>query len=642
MHTIRRLYFYLLAFISLEVVMWSIITLARTIFDATSLNNIGDQIAGGLAFLIVGLPMFLFHWIFIQRDCARDTEERSSRLREIFLYSTYLATLIPIAQNVIALINRLVLGWVSLDNHLAFLGAEQTVADNLIAISVMGIVCFYFNRILKEEWAANTQGNDLPGTRRIFRYVWMLYSLVLLVFSVVFTLEFIFLTPTGLGNPSRELLANGLSILVVTAPLWTYNWLVIQRSLAEREEYISIFRLVVLYLLTLGGIITTLFSSGWVIATVLNNFMEATPLDVTGLFNKLSSTLAFTIPMGVIWAYFGRAWRETTDQAEDPLRKAALRRFYFYILALLGNIAVFTAIQLLLSVVIDIVTGKSIGLANFSDSISRGLAMLIVGLPVWLRNWPGLQAEAAAQNETGDHARRSIIRKCYLYLVVFSLVVGMMGAAGVLLYNLISRITVDNPSTPLLDFLRDSKTLGVIIIWLVYHFLALRSDGRAAQAALASQHSAFPVAILGDQSLVDEKSIRENLQRTAPNIPVEGILVENLNKETLARYKALVFSSTLIRENPDAFRLAQNEYSGQRLVITEPGKGWTWQGLIQRSRLDSAKETARLIRMMAENQEIQPASSGGGLTVIAYILAGMFGLQVLIMIISVIVGSFVR
>jgi hypothetical protein len=176
----------------------------------------------------------------------------------------------------------------------------------------------------------------------------------------------------------------------------------------------------------------------------------------------------------------------------------------------------------------------------------------------------------------------------------------------------------------------------------VYHFLALRSDGRAAQAALASQHSAFPVAILGDQSLVDEKSIRENLQRTAPNIPVEGILVENLNKETLARYKALVFSSTLIRENPDAFRLAQNEYSGQRLVITEPGKGWTWQGLIQRSRLDSAKETARLIRMMAENQEIQPASSGGGLTVIAYILAGMFGLQVLIMIISVIVGSFVR
>jgi len=638
MRTIRRLYFYLLAFISLEVVMWSIITLARTIFDAGTLNNIGDQIAGGLAFLIVGLPMFLFHWIFIQRDCARDTEERSSRLREIFLYGTYLATLIPIAQNVIALINRVILGWMSIDNDLAFLGSEQTPADNLIAITVMGIVFFYFNHILKGEWAANTQGNDLPGTRRIFRYIWMLYSLVLLVFSVFFTLEFIFLTPTGLDNPSRELLANGLSILLVMAPLWAFNWVVIQRSLTDREEYISTFRLVVLYLLTLGGIITTLFSTGWVIATVLNNFLDTVPLDAIGLFNKLSSTLAFAIPMGVIWAYFGQAWRETTDQSTDPLRKAALRRFYFYILALLGNIAVFSAIQLLLSVVIDIATGEFTGLASFADSISGGLAMLIVGLPVWLRNWPGLQAEASAQGEAGDHARRSVLRKSYLYLVVFSLVVGMMASAGMLLYNLISRITVDNPGTPLLDFLRDSKTLVVIIIWLVYHFLALRGDGKAAQAALASQHASFPVAILGDQNLVDEKSIRENLQRTAPNIPVDGLLLDKLNKETLDQYKALVFSSNLIHENLAAFQMVQNEFSGQRLVITEPGERWTWQGLVQRSRLDSAKETARLIRMMAENQEIHPASTGSGLTVIAYILAGLFGLQVLMMIISLFLG----
>jgi len=63
--------------------------------------------------------------------------------------------------------------------------------------------------------------------------------------------------------------------------------------------------------------------------------------------------------------------------------------------------------------------------------------------------------------------------------------------------------------------------------------------------------------------------------------------------------------------------------------------------LVQRSRLDSAKETARLIRMMAENQEIHPASTGGGLTVIAYVLAGLFGLQILMMIISLFIGVLV-
>lgn len=96
MRTIRRLYFYLLAFISLEVVLWSVITLLRTIFESGNISFIGDSLAGGLAFLIVGLPMFLFHWNFIQRDSLRDNEERSSRLREVFLYGTYLATLIPI------------------------------------------------------------------------------------------------------------------------------------------------------------------------------------------------------------------------------------------------------------------------------------------------------------------------------------------------------------------------------------------------------------------------------------------------------------------------------------------------------------------------------------------------------------------
>jgi hypothetical protein len=642
MRTIRRLYFYLLAFISLEVVLWSVITLARTIFDAATINNIGDQIAGGLALLIVGLPMFLFHWIFVQRDSNRDTEERSSQLRELFLYGTYLATLIPIAQNIVALINRQCIVWMRLDYHSAFLGAEQSVADNFIAIFVLGVSFFYFNSVLKKEWATNCEGNNLPETRRIFRYAWMFYSLVLLVFSVVYILEYIFLTPTGLGNPSHEFLVNGISILVVMAPLWVFNWQVIQKSLGKPGEYSSILRLVVLYLLTLCGIITTLFSAGWVIAEVIQNFLAIVPLDANGLFNKLSFTLALAIPMGVIWMYFGKAWRETTDQEIDLLRKAALRRFYFYILALLGNIAVFSAIQMLLGVVIDIATGKSTSLSNYADSISGGLAMLIVGLPVWLRYWPSMQAEAAGQNEVGDHARRSVIRKSYLYFLVFSLVVGLMASAGTLLYHMISTITVDNPGNLLMDFLHDSKTLFVIVIWLVYHFLALRGDGKAAQAALASQHSAFPVAILGDQKLVDAKGIKENLQRTAPNIPVEEISPDSLTKESLARFGALVFSSNLIQSDPTLFQLIQNDYPGRRLVIPEPAEGWTWQDLIQRSRLDSAKESARLIRMMAEKQEIHPPAGGGGLTTVAYILAGLFGLQIVMMILSLGLSAFIR
>jgi hypothetical protein len=640
MRTIRRLYFYLVAFISLEVVMWAIITLARTIFDAASLNNIGDQIAGGLAFLIVGLPMFLFHWIFIQRDSSHDAEERSSRLREIFLYGTYLAALIPIAQNIIALINRVALNIFELDNTFAFLGSEQTVADNLIAILVLGITFIYFNRVVKGEWAVNIPGNDLDGTRRLFRYIWMLYSLVLLIFSVNFILQFIFFSPTGFGNPTREMLANGLSIALLTAPLWTYNWLVIQRSFNNSEERGSLLRMVVLYLLALGGIITTLVSAGWVIAMVLKVLLQQEVITIADLFNRLSSTLAFAIPMGTIWAYFGKTWNVTIDQEQDPLRKAALRRLYFYILSLLGNIAVFFAIQQLLGVLIDIAFGQSTGLASYADSISTSLAMLIVGLPVWLRNWPGLQSEAAATDESGDHARRSVIRKGYLYLALFSLVVGMMASAGMLLYNLISTVTVENPGNPLMDFLHDSKTLSIIIVWLVYHFLALRGDGKAAQVALSNQHANFPVAILADGKTLNSEAIIENLKNSAPNIPVTTLSLENLAVLDLTAFKALVFSGNLLTQKPELIQSKLESFQGKRLVISESEENWLWQGLIKRNPLDSAKETARLIRLMAENQQINTAAAGNTVITIAYVLAGLFGIQILFMIIGLIASSF--
>ncbi len=638
MRTIRRLYFYLIAFISLEVVLWSVITLARTVFDLATLNNIGDQIAGGLAFLIVGLPMFLFHWLFIQREAMKDTDERASRLREFFLYGTYLATLIPIAQNVIALINRVLLPIFELDNTFAFLGSQQTVQDNLIAIVVLSITFYYFQSVLKGEWAANIPGADLPGTRRLFRYIWMLYSLVLFVFAVVFILQFIFFSPTGFGNPTRENLANGLAILLVAAPLWVFNWQVIQKSLDDPEEYGSIFRLVVLYLLTLGGVIFSLTSAGWVIAVILRVLLDREAITIGDLFNRLSSTLALAIPMAVIWAYFGRAWNQTIDHVNDLLRKAALRRFYFYILALLGNLSVFFACQQLFGVLIDQMIGQSTGLASYSDSISNSLAMLIIGLPVWLRNWPAMQVEAALTNETGDHARRSIIRKSYLYLALFALVVGLMASAGMLLYNLISRVTVENPGNMLDDFLHDSKTMGIIIVWLVYHLLALRGDGKASQAALADQHKEFPVGIITFGEMVYVEAINDTLKRIAPNIPITELTMESLSSIDLTVFKALVIPASLLINNPAAANM--DAFTGKRIIIPDLKEDWVIQETIRRSRFDSAKETARLIRLMAENQAIPATPVNSGITALAYILAGLFVVQILFSVIIMIISAF--
>jgi len=51
-----------------------------------------------------------------------------------------------------------------------------------------------------------------------------------------------------------------------------------------------------------------------------------------------------------------------------------------------------------------------------------------------------MQAEALADGDTGDHARRSLVRKTYLYLVIFMAVVGGMVSGAILVYQALSAV----------------------------------------------------------------------------------------------------------------------------------------------------------------------------------------------------------
>src|SRR5574338_905727 len=113
MKTVRRLYFYAVALISLEVVLWGVIGLLRTVTDQLSIGA-GNALARALALVLVGVPIFLIHWGWAQNAASRDAEEKTASLRAVFLYAALLGTLIPAVQNLLALINRLLLGAASL------------------------------------------------------------------------------------------------------------------------------------------------------------------------------------------------------------------------------------------------------------------------------------------------------------------------------------------------------------------------------------------------------------------------------------------------------------------------------------------------------------------------------------------------
>ncbi len=56
MKSIRRLYFYLVAFISIEVVLWGLVSLLRSIVDRSISGGV-DALAQALALILVGVPI---------------------------------------------------------------------------------------------------------------------------------------------------------------------------------------------------------------------------------------------------------------------------------------------------------------------------------------------------------------------------------------------------------------------------------------------------------------------------------------------------------------------------------------------------------------------------------------------------------
>ena len=144
MKSIRRLYFYLVAFISIEVVLWGLVSLLRSIVDQ-SISGGADALAQALALILVGVPFFLIHWLWAQRAAARDEEEQNASLRAVFLYGILLATLVPVVQNLLSFIDRSFVEVAGLGVGRAFSSfSGQTVADNLIAILMNGIVAAVF------------------------------------------------------------------------------------------------------------------------------------------------------------------------------------------------------------------------------------------------------------------------------------------------------------------------------------------------------------------------------------------------------------------------------------------------------------------------------------------------------------------
>jgi len=624
MKTIRRLYFYAVALISIEVVVWGTINLLRSIFTANKIVDSASTLAQALSLILVGVPIFLVHWMWAQRVSAKDDEEKTATIRAIFFYGILLGTLIPAVQNLLALIDRTFLVTANLYTSRAILGGSQTWSDNLIAIVVNLLIAAYFWNILKDEWRTLPETENFAEIRRLYRFIWMLYGLLLAIFGAQQALDYAFTlsAESVLGAIGRETVVNAIALMVVGAPIWFFSWRILQNVLPDTAERESYLRLGILYLLSLGGVSVVLTAGGNLIYRLL---MQA--LGEGGNFSEfmqnIGGPISIGLPFAVIWAYYGKWLNQQFAFDEDVPRRAGKQRLYFYILSFLGLAATFFAIASLFSVVIDLIFTRSyLSSSGFASALSTALAALIAGLPLWLLTWRPMQAEALTEDSVGDHARRSVIRKTYLYLVLFASVIGGMISGGTLIFTLINSALGGDTGDIAKSALNSLQVFALFVVLLLYHLSALRRDGAARADALEAKQEIFKLVVLDDGDGKFGELVKAAFAKRAPKVPVTVVNVKEGIPADL-KADAVVLSGSLAMNTPKNAEAWISSFSGTRLIVTEDAAGVCW--------VNDYGQAALSAQVLAEGQNVRPQSAKGtsAWTYIAYVFAALFALQLI-------------
>jgi len=638
MKTIRRLYFYAIAFISMEVVLWGTISLLRSILTANEVVNSASTLAQALSLILVGVPIFLVHWVWAQRVSVKDDEEKTASVRAVFFYGILLGTLIPVVQNLLALINRTFLSTANLYASHAIVGGSQTWIENLIAIVINLLIAAYFWNILKEEWRTLSETENFAEIRRMYRFIWMLYGLLMMVFGAQQALGYAFTLSAQnvLGAIGRETVVNAIALLAVGAPIWYFSWRILQDVLPDPAEKESYLRLGILYLLSLGGVIVVLTAGGNLIYMILMHLL-GDGKTFAEFIQNIGGPISVGVPFAVIWAYYGKWLNQQFAFDEDSPRRAGKQRLYFYILSFLGLAATFFAVASLFSVVIDLLIAKTyLSSSGFASTLSSALAALVAGLPLWLLTWRPVQADALEEGShstgsgqaVGDHARRSIIRKTYLYLVLFASVIGGMVSGGILIFTLINTALGGETGDFTKSTLNSLQVLILFVVLLLYHLSALRKDGAARADALEEKQQDFKLVVLDNSDGKFGESVRAAFMKRAPKIALTVVNIKDGIPAEMGA-DAVILPGSLALDTSQNAEAWIRSFNGIRLIVPDDAAGVYW--------LNDYGQAAESARALAEGQKIRPQSSAkntSAWTYVAYVLAALFACQLLIMLLS--------
>lgn len=635
MVTIRRWYIFLVAAISLNVVAWAAISLIQDLVTGgSSLLAAAFQIA----VIVVGVPVFLVHWLWAERLARAEPSERQATLRQIYLYGMQAGFLAPLLVNVYHLVSDIL--WaaqtaLNLTISVPVNGADlgESAVRAVVAILVLALLWYYHRRVALADLAA--EGAEIDHTvRRVYVLGFSTVGYTLTALASIHLLRWIMYqlsAATALGTGPLTELNNAVATLAVGGPVWVIFWSAAQRAFRrpDPEEARSALRKFYLYAIVFNAVLAVVTNLALILAGLIRRLLD---LPSAG---DLRQPLPIILILAVVWAY--HAWVLRADaaaaEAEAP-RANGVRRLYLYLVAGVGLAAALVGVGGLIGVLINAVFTQSFR-ADLAEGFAWFTASLIAGLPVWAWPWRQVQTAAVAGGPAGGEERQSTVRKLYLYFFLLTATLTFLGSAVYIFYTLLASVLGASLDDPLITLTTAvAYCLIAVAVW-VYHGGALRGDGRRAQQEQAARMAAFKVAVADVAEAEFGRRLVGALKRELPGLAVEFFnLSANASEVTdvtpaaprafeLAQADVIVGPWTMATPAAEAGQ-AIAASPARKLLVPVPVAGWQWVGGDGGSREAQALQAARAVRQLVQGEELRGTRPMGAGTVVAIVLGVIF------------------
>jgi hypothetical protein len=439
------------------------------------------------ALAIVGLPVWLLHWLWMERTARSDPRERASTLRRLYLYVVLAGASVVIAIMTAAilriafaeLIGTSMGGWPLID-----------IARQLPFTCVASAVWLVHWRVTAAERALDGVG-ERGGSATLRR--WYLYGgafggLVVLLMGAQHVLDTLWISAASLDGRALRALPDSAAGALVGLGVWLALWIVLPSRLtqeARRDDSVGVLRSVYLFFGLAVGVVGALLGASQLLYYALGRLLGVEhPGGVGGnILEAAAGPASSVIVYGAAWAYQRRAVSRQASLFTEAPRQAGIRRLYTHLVALLAMSVLASGVGGLLWIL-----GDAVVLGRFEhDLVALFSTMAIVGLPVWIWHWRPTPASAGES--------QSLARRLYVYFSLIFATLPLVGGVAAVIYRLIGLALGEPASVQLQTDVAHAIAIASLAAAIAgYHWRVLRADTRRAQPVAVADTAPAPVA----------------------------------------------------------------------------------------------------------------------------------------------------